>query len=167
MLAPKCLAAHRRGVYRRFDRRRGCRRLRHRTECPLDVGLHLQQLLSPVTPAVRARSREVEDAVGTAGGDVVVAEADVGPQGDEETLYQTWEQYARTALGYALDRIASLEQQRTSDLATIADLRTQIQSALARITSIEQNEVDDDAVDTVLLTTVADLLTRVEALENP
>ena len=25
-------------------------------------------------------------------------------------LYQTWEQWARTALGYALDRIATLEQ---------------------------------------------------------
>ena len=92
--------------------------------------------------------------------------ADVGPQGDEETLYQTWEQYARTALGYALDRIAKLEQQRTSDLATIAELRTRVEEALARIGSIETNEVDDDAVDTVLLTTVADLIERVEALEG-
>ena len=83
-----------------------------------------------------------------------------------EGLYQTWEQYARTALGYALDRIAKLEQQRTSDLATIAELRTRVEEALARIGSIETNEVDDDAVDTVLLTTVADLIERVEALEG-
>ena len=81
-------------------------------------------------------------------------------------LFQTWEQYARTALGYALDRIASLEQQRTIDLATIEDLRTRIEEALARIGSIETNEVSDDAVDTVLLTTVADLIERVEALEG-
>ena len=84
----------------------------------------------------------------------------------KKTLYQTWEQYARTALGYALDRIAKLEQQRTSDLITIAELRTRIEQALARISSIETNEVDDDAVDTVLLTTVADLIERVEALEG-
>ena len=81
-------------------------------------------------------------------------------------LYQTWEQYARTALGYALDRIAELEQQRTIDLITIEDLRTRIEEALARIGSIETNEVSDDAVDTVLLTTVADLIERVEALEG-
>ena len=76
------------------------------------------------------------------------------------TLYQTWEQWARTALGYALDRIAKLEQQRASDLATIEDLRTNITTALSRITSIESNEVADDAVDTVLLSTVADLITE-------
>ena len=83
------------------------------------------------------------------------------------TLYQTWEQWARTALGYALDRIAKLEQQRASDLATIAELRTQVESALERIGAIESDEVSDDAVDTVLLTSVADLITRVEALESP
>ena len=71
-------------------------------------------------------------------------------------VYQTWEQYARTALGYAL--IAKLEQQRNYDLATIAELRTRVEEALARIGSIETNEVSDDAVDTVLLTTVADLI---------
>ena len=80
-------------------------------------------------------------------------------------IYQTWQQYARTALGYALDRIVKLEQQRASDLETIAELRTQVESALARIGSIEADEVNDDAVDTVLLATVADLITRVEALE--
>ena len=83
----------------------------------------------------------------------------------EGRLYQTWEQWARTALGYALDRITKLEQQRASDLETIAELRTQVESALARIGSIESDEVNDDAVDTVLLATVADLITRVEALE--
>ena len=60
-------------------------------------------------------------------------------------LYQTWEQWARTALGYALDRIAKLEQQRASDIETIAELRTQVESALARIGSIEADEVNDDA----------------------
>ena len=85
--------------------------------------------------------------------------------GPYQTLYQNWEQWARTALGYALDRIASLEQQRALDLATIEQLRTDITAALSRITSIESNEVADDAVDTVLLSTVADLITRVEALE--
>ena len=83
------------------------------------------------------------------------------------TLFQTWEEWARTALGYALDRITKLEQQREADLATIDALRTDVQAALARITSIESNEIADDAVDTVLLTQVADLITRVEALENP
>ena len=83
------------------------------------------------------------------------------------TLFQTWEQWARTTLGYALDRIAALEQQRKADAATIADLRTDVQAALARIASIESDEVNDDAVDTVLLATVADLITRIEALENP
>ena len=87
------------------------------------------------------------------------------PPAGYEGLYQTWEQWARTALGYALDRIAKLEQQRASDIETIAELRTQVESALARIGSIESDEVNDDAVDTVLLTTVADLITRVEALE--
>ena len=86
--------------------------------------------------------------------------------GPYDTLYETWDQWARTALGYALDRIAKLEQQRTSDLATIEDLRTNITAALSRITSIESNEVADDAVDTVLLSTVADLISRVEALEG-
>ena len=76
-----------------------------------------------------------------------------------EGLYQTWEQYARTALGYALDRIAKLEGDN-------AELRSRIEEALARIGSIETNEVSDDAVDTVLLTTVADLIERVEALEG-
>ena len=80
------------------------------------------------------------------------------PDGYED-LHQTWEQYARTALGYALDRIAKLEGDN-------AELRSRIEQALARISSIETNEVDDDAVDTVLLTTVADLIERVEALEG-
>ena len=80
-------------------------------------------------------------------------------------LYQTWDQWANTALGYALDRIASLEQQRASDLETIAELRTQVESALARIGSLEADEINDDAVDTVLVNAVADLIARVEALE--
>ena len=63
------------------------------------------------------------------------------PPAGYEGLYQTWEQYARTALGYALDRIAKLEQQRNYDLATIAELRTRVEEALARIGSIETNEV--------------------------
>ena len=80
-------------------------------------------------------------------------------------LYQTWEQWARTALGYALDRITKLEQQRGQDLETIAELRTSVEASLARIASIEADEINDDAVDTTLLALVADLRARVEALE--
>ena len=69
------------------------------------------------------------------------------PPAGYESLYQTWEQYARTTLGYALDRIAQLEALRLLDAATIEDLRTQIAGALSRIASIEADEVNDDAVD--------------------
>ena len=79
--------------------------------------------------------------------------------GPYDTLYQTWEQWARTALGYALDRINKLE-------ADTDALRTRIESALTRISSIESDEVDDDAVSSTLLTLVNDLLARVEALEG-
>ena len=85
--------------------------------------------------------------------------------GPYDTLYQTWDQWARTALGYALDRIAKLEQQRASDQVALAALRTDVQAALARISSIEADEVNDDAVDTTLLALVADLRQRVEDLE--
>src|SRR6476661_4618615 len=47
---------------------------------PLDIRLHLLQLLTPVGPAVRAGRREVEHPVGAAGRDVVVPEGFVGPQ---------------------------------------------------------------------------------------
>ena len=86
--------------------------------------------------------------------------------GTYSTLYQTWNQWARTALGYLEDRIAYLEEARKQDEATIAELRSQVEQALARIGSIESDEVNDDAVDTVLLATVADIITRVEALEG-
>ena len=78
-------------------------------------------------------------------------------------LYQTWEQYARTTLGYALDRIAKLEALRLIDTATIADLRTQIAGALSRISSIESDEVNDDAVDSALITLVGSLNGQVTA----
>ena len=80
-------------------------------------------------------------------------------------LYQTWEEWARTALGYLEDRIAYLEEARKQDEATIAELRNQVEQALARIGSLEADEINDDAVDTVLVNAVADLIARVEVLE--
>jgi len=79
------------------------------------------------------------------------------------TLYQTWEQYARTTLGYALDRIAKLEKLRIEDAETIANLRTMIDGALSRISSIESDEVNDDAVDNSLITLVGSLSSQITA----
>ena len=79
----------------------------------------------------------------------------------ENTLYQTWEQYARTTLGYALDRIAKLEKLRLEDAETIANLRTMIDGALSRIASIESDEVNDDAVDNSLITLVGSLSSQI------
>ena len=76
-------------------------------------------------------------------------------------LYQTWEQWARTALGYALDRIAKLEALRLEDSKTIADLRTQIEGALSRISTIESDEINDDAVDNSLITLVGSLSSQI------
>ena len=76
-------------------------------------------------------------------------------------LYQTWEQWARTALGYALDRIATLEKLRLEDAETIANLRTLIDGALSRIASIESDEVNDDAVDNSLITLVGSLSSQI------
>ena len=95
-------------------------------------------------------------------GKVLIDDLYLGPF---DKLQQTWEQWARTALGYALDRIAKLEQQRASDIETVGALRADVKAALARITSIEADEINDDAVDTTLLALVADLRARVEALE--
>ena len=95
-----------------------------------------------------------------------------GPQGAEQLLFQTWEQYARSSLGYALDRVAQLESLRLIDAETIEDLRKQIAGALSRIASIESDEVNDDAVDSALITLVGSLnsqvvawSTRIEAAE--
>ena len=76
-------------------------------------------------------------------------------------LYQTWEQYARTSLGYALDRIAKLEQLRLEDAETIANLRILIDGALSRISSIESDEINDDAVDNSLITLVGSLSSQI------
>ena len=74
------------------------------------------------------------------------------PPAGYEGLYQTWE-YARTALGYALDRIAKLEK-RLEDAETIANLRTLIDGALSRIASIESDEVNDDADNSLIIWSV-------------
>ena len=85
------------------------------------------------------------------------------PPAGYEGLYQTWAEYARTALGYALDRITQLEKLRLADAVTIADLRTQIAGALSRIASIESDEVNDDAVDNALITLVGNVSAQVTA----
>ena len=83
------------------------------------------------------------------------------PPAGYEGLYQTWDEYARSSLGYALDRIAQLETLRLADASTIEDLRTQIAGALSRIASIEADEVNDDAVDSALITLVGSLNSQV------
>ena len=105
---------------------------------------------TPVIRAVMLRSQIKVD------GKLLVDGLSPGPY---DTLYQTWEEWARTALGYALDRINKLE-------ADTDVLRTRIEGALHRITSLEADEVDDDAVSSTLVTLVNDLLARVEALEG-
>ena len=75
------------------------------------------------------------------------------------SLYQTWEQYARTALGYALDRIAKLEGDNSA-------LRARIQEALTRLDAIEANEITDDAVDTALITLIGNINDRLTVLEG-
>ena len=60
----------------------GVGRLRSGAQHPLDVGLHLLQLRAPVLPAVRTVRREVEHAVLTARGDVLLLERLVRPQGE-------------------------------------------------------------------------------------
>ena len=76
-------------------------------------------------------------------------------------IYQTWVEYARTALGYALDRITKLEQLRLEDAETIANLRILIDGALSRISSIESDEINDDAVDNSLITLVGSLSSQI------
>src|SRR5690606_3203870 len=55
---------------------------RGHAEHPLDVRLHLLQLLTPVTPAVGTGVREVEHTVLPARGDVLLLEGLVGPHGE-------------------------------------------------------------------------------------
>ena len=82
-----------------------------------------------------------------------------GPQGDEKLLYQTWSEYARSALGYAEDRIAQLE-------ARNAELESMVQDARTRLAALELNEISDDAIDTTLLTLISTINSRLSALEN-
>ena len=84
---------------------------------------------------------------------------DEGGGGTYNTLYQTWEQYARTALGYAVDRIAKLEQRNIQLEALVEEART-------RLAALELNEVSDDAVDTALITLIGNINDRLTALEN-
>jgi hypothetical protein len=74
-------------------------------------------------------------------------------------LYQTWEQWARTALGYAVDRIAKLEQRNVQLEALIEEART-------RLAALELNEVSDDAVDTALITLIGNINDRLTVLEE-
>ena len=83
----------------------------------------------------------------------------VGPQGSEQELYQTWDQYARTQIGYAIDRIAKLEQRNSELEALVAEART-------RLAALELNEISDDAVDTALITLIGSINDRLSVLEN-
>ena len=82
-----------------------------------------------------------------------------GPQGDEQLLYQTWSQYAQSALGYAEDRIAQLEVRN-------AELESMVHDARVRLVALELNEISDDAIDTTLLTLISTINDRLTALEN-
>ena len=81
----------------------------------------------------------------------------IGPE--LHTLYQTWEQWARTALGYAVDRIAKLEERNIY-------LEGLIARAQARLDAIEANEITDDAVDTSLITLIGNINDRLTVLEG-
>ena len=74
-------------------------------------------------------------------------------------LYQTWSEYARSALGYAEDRIAQLE-------ARNAELESMVHDARVRLAALELNEISDDAIDTTLLTLISTINSRLSALEN-
>ena len=80
------------------------------------------------------------------------------PPAGYEGLYQTWEQWAHTALGYAVDRIAQLEQRNTQLEALVEEART-------RLAALELNEISDDAVDTALITLIGNINDRLTALE--
>ena len=84
-----------------------------------------------------------------------------GPPAGYEGLYQEWSEYARSTIGYALDRVAELERLRLEDAATIAALRSDLTGALNRIASIESDEVNDDAVDNSLITLVGSLSSQI------
>jgi hypothetical protein len=75
------------------------------------------------------------------------------------TLHQTWEQWARTALVYAVDRIAKLEQRNIQLEALVEEART-------RLAALELNEVSDDAVDTALITLIGNINDRLTVLEE-
>ena len=81
------------------------------------------------------------------------------PPAGYEGLYQTWSQWARTALGYAVDRIAKLEQRNVQ-------LEALVEEARARLAALELNEVSDDAVDTTLINSIAQINARLDALES-
>ena len=83
--------------------------------------------------------------------------------GTFNTLFQTWAEYVRSTLGYALDRIAQLEALRAGDAVQISELRTQITGALNRLASLESDEVNDDAVDNALLTLVGNMSSQITA----
>ena len=57
-------------------------------------------------------------------------------------LQQTWQQYARTALGYTQDRVAALENLVKQRDIQIADLRSDFAAIVARIESIEADHVN-------------------------
>ena len=82
-----------------------------------------------------------------------------GPLAGYTGLYQTWSEYARSALGYAEDRIAQLE-------ARNAELESMVHDARVRLAALELNEISDDAIDTTLLTLISTINSRLSALEN-
>ena len=68
--------------------------------------------------------------------------ADVGPQGDQQLLFQTWQQYARTALGYTQDRVRALEKLVADKQIRISNLETNYAALIARIEAIEADHAN-------------------------
>ena len=94
--------------------------------------------------------------------EILVDGMDVGPFNH---LQQPWTVWARTALGYATDRISALENTRQSNTDSINQLKADIQSAYNTLSTLEAEELVDDITDDTLSATIHDLLTRISVLE--
>jgi hypothetical protein len=121
------------------------------------------QVFLPFTGTVNSIALESGDRIGlryigVAGKVLVDPGADVIDAYSNQ-LYQTWTQWARTALGYAVDRIAKLEARNIQLEALVEEART-------RLAALELNEVSDDAVDTALITLIGNINDRLTVLES-
>ena len=86
--------------------------------------------------------------------------------GTFNTLYQTWSQWATTALGQAENRITALEEQQNADQENLTSLRSDVNALMTRIQSIETGETLDTQYDSLLMDAIESLTSRIEALEG-